>query len=118
MNNVFIIATGFLAGIFGGFLGVGGAVLMIPILVFFLGFSQKLAQGTTLAAMIPPIGLLAAVAYWKTGNVNIKAAIFLACGFFIGGWIGGNLVQNVPETIIRKVFAVFLIIVAIKMWLK
>ncbi|PIR16586.1 MAG: permease [Deltaproteobacteria bacterium CG11_big_fil_rev_8_21_14_0_20_49_13] len=118
MNSAIMVGTGFLAGVLGGFLGVGGAVLMIPVLVFFLGFSQKMAQGTTLAAMIPPIGLMAALMYWKAGNVDFKAAILLACGFFIGGWIGGTLVQEIPDGIIRKVFAIFLVIIAVKMWMK
>lgn len=116
MNSIFIVITGFAAGILGGFFGVGGAVLMIPILVFFLDFSQKLAQGTTLAAMIPPIGLMAAYAYWRAGNVNLKAALLLAAGFFVGGWISGYLVQGVSENILKKAFAVFLVIVAVKMW--
>jgi uncharacterized membrane protein YfcA len=116
MNSLLILITGFLAGMLGGFFGVGGAVLMIPVLVFFLGFSQKLAQGTTLAAMIPPIGLMATYAYWKAGHVDIKAAIFLAAGFFIGGWISGYLAQGFSEGVLKKGFAIFLAIVAVKMW--
>lgn len=111
------LLTGFAAGMMGGFLGIGGGVLMIPIMVFGLGFSQKLAQGTSIAAMIPPIGLMAAIAYWKAGNVDIKAAALIAAGFFIGGWIGGSIVQHVPELTVKRIFAVFLVLVAVKMWM-
>ncbi len=116
MNNIFIIATGFLAGILGGFFGIGGGIIIIPILIYLVGFSQHMAQGTTLAAMIPPIGLMAALAYYKAGNVNIKAAALIAAGFFIGGWISGTLVQHVPEGVLRRSFAILLLLVAVKMW--
>lgn len=116
MTTAFLL-TGLAAGVLGGFFGIGGGILMIPALVYLMGFSQKLAQGTTVAAMIPPIGLLAAVAYWRTGNVDIKAALLIAAGFFVGGWIGGSLVQYVPEVTLRKVFAILLVLVAVKMWI-
>jgi uncharacterized protein len=112
------LLMGLVGGIFGGFLGLGGGTLIIPGLIYFLGFNQKLAQGTSLAAMIPPIGILAALAYWKTGNVDIKAAGFIALGFIIGGFLGGTLVQYLPDATIKKIFAVFLIFIAIKMWIE
>lgn len=115
---VISILTGLLAGTLSGFLGIGGGILIIPMLIYFLGFSQKMAQGTTLAAMIPPIGLLAAVAYWRAGNINIKVAVLVAAGFLIGGWIGGTFVQYVPDLILKRVFAIFLVLVAVKMWLE
>ena len=66
--------------------------------------------------MIPPIGLLAAVAYWRSGQVNVKAAMLIAAGFFIGGWVGGSLVQYISELTLKRLFAVLLVVVAIKMW--
>lgn len=116
MNSIFIIATGFLAGVLGGFFGIGGGIIIIPVLVYFVGYSQHLAQGTTLAAMIPPIGLMAAIAYYKAGHVNFKAAALIAAGFFIGGWISGMFVQHVPEGVLRRSFAILLLLVAVKMW--
>jgi uncharacterized membrane protein YfcA len=113
-----LLLTGLLAGILGGFFGIGGGIIIIPVLIYFFGFAQHTAQGTTLAAMIPPIGLMAAYAYWRTGNVDIKAAALIAIGFFAGGWIGGSLVQYIPEVSLRKVFAVLLLLVAVKMWFK
>jgi hypothetical protein len=107
---------GLLAGTMSGLLGIGGAIIIIPALVYVFGFSQKLAQGTTLLLMIPPIGLLAALSYWKAGDVNIGAGIVIAAFFFVGGYLGGQIGITMNEAILRKAFAVFLIAVAIKMF--
>jgi len=116
MQISILALTGLAAGILSGFFGIGGGIIIIPALVYLVGFNQHLAQGTTLAAMIPPIGLMAAIAYWRAGNVNIKAAAIIAAGFFIGGWISGSAVQNVPETVLRRAFAAMLVLVAVKIW--
>ena len=97
MNIAIFLGTGLAAGILGGFFGIGGGVIIIPALIYLAKYSQHLAQGTTLAAMIPPIGLLAAAAYWRAGNVNLKAALLIAIGFFIGGWLGGTVVNLLLE---------------------
>ena len=107
---------GLLAGTMSGLLGIGGAVVIIPALVFVFGFTQKMAQGTTLLLMIPPIGLLAALSYYRAGDVNIKAAVVIAVFFFLGGWLGGKLGLTLDEAILRKVFAVFLVGIAVKMF--
>ena len=109
------VALGLLAGIASGFLGIGGGVVIIPILVYFFGLSQHEAQGTTLALMIPPIGLLAALKYYRDGNVDIRIAAFVCIGFFLGGLLGAYLVSPVPDHILRKVFGVFLFAIAVKM---
>ena len=111
-----LLLTGLTAGVLGGLFGIGGGIIMVPAMVLLLGFSQHMAQGTTLAAMIPPIGLMAAIAYWRAGHVDIKAAALIAAGFFIGGFLGGTLVQNVSEPFLRRAFAIVLILVAVKMW--
>ena len=115
MNISVYIALGLLAGICSGFLGIGGGTIIIPVLVYVFGLSQHQAQGTTLALMVPPIGLLAALKYYYEGNVNIQIAIFVCLGFFIGGLLGAYLVTPVPEPILKKVFGIFLIGVALKM---
>lgn len=112
-----LLLTGFLAGILGGFFGIGGGIIIIPILVYLFSFSQHAAQGTTLAAMIPPIGLMAAIAYWRAGHVDLKAAALIALGFFVGGWVGGTVVQYLPELMLRRAFSILLLLVAVKMWL-
>jgi uncharacterized membrane protein YfcA len=115
MSQFLYIALGLVAGVFSGMFGVGGATVIIPILVYFFGLSQHLAQGTTLAAMVPPIGLLAAMRYWQSGNVKIQIAGMICIGFFIGGWVGANFVQNVPEPVLKKMFGMFLLIVSLNM---
>jgi len=115
MNILLYIALGLLAGVCSGFLGIGGGTIIIPILVYFFGLTQHQAQGTTLALMVPPIGLLAALKYYYEGNVNLQIVLFVCLGFFIGGLLGAYLVTPVPDPILKKVFGMFLIGVALKM---
>lgn len=112
------IIIGLAGGVLSGLLGIGGAVLVIPALVFFYGFDQRLAQGTTLMMMIPPIGLLAALEYYNSGLVNLRAAIFMAIFFFIGGFIGAKFAVKIDPLILKRVFAVLLVIIAVRMWVK
>lgn len=109
---------GIIAGIVSGLLGIGGAVIIIPALVFFFGFNQDMAQGTTLALMIPPIGILAALEYYKTGYVNIKAALIIAIFFLIGGYFGAKIALKVDPLILRRIFAAFLLVIAVRMFFK
>ena len=115
--NIYLlyIALGLAAGVASGLLGIGGGTIIIPALVYIAGFTQHQAQGTTLALMVPPIGLLAAIKYYQAGNVDIKIAALICVGFFIGGLIGASFVTPIPEQILKKVFGVFLILVALKM---
>ncbi len=112
---ILYLVAGAIAGVFGGLLGIGGATIIVPVLVFFLGYTQHQAQGTTLAAMIPPIGLLAALRYYTQGNVNITAAVFIALGFFIGGYFGAVLADKVPDLLLKKMFGFFLIFIGVRM---
>jgi uncharacterized protein len=116
MSDIYIASIiGLLAGVVGGLLGIGGGIIMIPALIFFMGYSQLLAQGTTTAAMILPIGLLAAYAYYQKGYVNIPIALCIAAGFLIGGFFGGKLAIIIDPSLLKKIFAFFLIAVAVKM---
>ena len=112
---IILIIAGLLAGLLGGTLGVGGGIIVIPTLVLILGFSQHNAQGTALAFMLPPVTLLATLNYWKEGYVNWKFALILSLTFFIGAYLGSMISFNLPEKILRKVFGVFIIAVALKM---
>ncbi len=114
MQFLYII-LGILAGMFGGMFGIGGATVLIPALVFIFGLTQHQAQGTTLAAMVPPIGLLAALRYYYSGNVKLGMAGFICIGFFVGGLIGAHFAQNISEPVLKKMFGVFLLIVAVNM---
>lgn len=115
MSYVLYIILGLVAGIFGGMFGIGGGTILIPALVYIFGLTQHQSQGTTLAIMIPPIGLLAAWRYFQAGNVKIGIAGFVCLGFFIGGLIGANLIHNVSDPMLKKLFGIYLLIVSVQM---
>ena len=110
-----LMITGLAAGIMSGMVGIGGATIMIPALVL-LGFSQKMAQGTTLFIMLPPISLLAVMQYYKSGYIDIKIATIVAVFFFIGAFFGGKIAVSVNEVLLRRIFAGFLFAVSIRMF--
>ena len=110
---IFLIIIGLLAGILSGVVGVGGAIVIIPLLLI-LGLSQQEAQGTSLAVMLPPIGILAAVNYYKAGFVKWEYAIIIALTFLIGGYIGSKFAVSMDPQILKKCFGLVLLIVAIK----
>jgi uncharacterized membrane protein YfcA len=114
---VLLLAIGLVTGAVAGMLGVGGAIIMVPALVFIMGFSQYMAQGTSLAVMLPPIGIIAAYNYWKVGQVNIKYALILAAAFIIGSYFGSKFAVNLPQPVLKKIFGVLLLLVAAKMLL-
>ena len=107
------ILLGLAAGIFSGILGLGGGIIIIPALIYFFGMSQHQAQGTTLAMLLPPIGLLAVWVYYKQGYVDLKVAAILCLGFLIGGFFGAKLATELSEEALKKVFGVALLLVAV-----
>lgn len=114
--NIFISTLlGLVAGIFGGFFGIGGGSILIPGMIFLLGFTQHQAQGTTLAAMVPPIGLLAAIRYWQSGNVKLQVAVFICLGFFLGGWLGADFAHRIPDLLLKRLFGIFLLFISLRM---
>jgi uncharacterized membrane protein YfcA len=115
MIQIVYIILGIIAGIFGGMFGIGGGSILIPALVFLFGLTQHQAQGTTLAIMVPPIGLLAAMRYYYSGNVKLDIAGFVCLGFFVGGLVGAHFVQNVPDMLLKKIFGVFFLVIALRM---
>jgi uncharacterized protein len=110
-----LILIGLAAGTLGGMMGVGGAIIMIPAMVYFLGMSQHSAQGTSLAVMLPPVGFLAVYNYYKSGEINIKYAIVIGLAFVIGGYFGSKLSLKVPSDMLRKIFGVFMLLMAIQL---
>lgn len=115
MDIISFTVLGVLAGAVSGLVGIGGGIVVVPALVLLFGFSQHQAQGTTLAMMVPPIGLLAAWTYYKAGNADLKVAGFLCIGFFVGGLIGAKVAAGLPTGILKKVFGAFLLIVSLRM---
>jgi len=106
---------GLLAGVLSGLLGIGGGILLVPVLVLIAGMAQHKAQGTTLALMVPPIGILAAWTYYKEGNVDLKVAALICLGFFFGGLLGARLAGSVDAMLLKRLFGVALLIAALKM---
>jgi uncharacterized membrane protein YfcA len=116
INTVLILALiGLAAGTMGGMVGIGGGLIIVPAMVYLMGADQKTAQGTSIAIMLPPIGFFAAMNYYKEGYINIKYAAIIAFTFLLGGYIGSKLAIALPEALVKKVFAAFMIITAVKM---
>ncbi|MGH7177314.1 MAG: sulfite exporter TauE/SafE family protein [Tepidisphaeraceae bacterium] len=114
-----LLGVGLFVGIISSMVGIGGGTLVIPVLTAFFAFRHKLAVGTSLAMLLPPIGLFAVMKAYQAGNVSIPVAAMLALGFLLGGWIGGTIAnaQWMPESVLRKLFAVFLVYVGVTMWI-
>jgi len=113
---VTLILIGFFAGVLSGLVGVGGGIVIVPCLVFFLAFTQKMAQGTSLALLTLPVVILGMLQYYKEGHVDFRLVGFLALGFLVGGFFGGKLAVSIPENTLKKVFSIILFIVAIKLY--
>ena len=114
---IILLIIGAITGIMAGMLGIGGAIIMIPALVYLMGFSQQMAQGTSLAVMLPPIGIFAAYNYYKAGQANIKFALILAAAFIIGSFFGSKIALTIPQPLLKKIFGILLLLVAAKMLL-
>ncbi len=118
MHFAGLLILGLMGGMISGLLGIGGALLIVPALVYFFKMNQLQAQGTSLAMLLPPIGLMAFLEYYRKGNVDLKTAAFIAGGFFVGGFLGAYAAQYIPLNVLRKVFGVLLLIAAVDMIFK
>jgi uncharacterized membrane protein YfcA len=112
-----IILIGLAAGILGGMVGVGGGIVIVPALVYFLAFSQHEAQGNSLALMLFPVGILGVLNYYKKGYVDFRYAGLLAVGFVVGSYLGSRFSLSLPQLTVKKIFAVVMLLVALKMLL-
>jgi hypothetical protein len=115
MLYVIYILVGVIGGIFSGLFGIGGGAIMIPALVYFLGMTQHQAQGTCLAVLLPPIGILAVLRYYQEGYVNFVVALFIALGFVFGAYFGADVIQGVPGADLKRAFGVFMVLIGLKM---
>ena len=109
-----LLLIGVAAGMLSGFVGVGGGILIVPPLIFFLGYTQHMAQGTSLAMMVPPFGILAVYNYYKAGQVNLAAAGILCLTFFVGAYFGSKLSIPLDQRVVKKVFAVMMLLASVK----
>lgn len=115
MNQLICVLLGLVAGVLSGMFGIGGGTILIPALVYLLGLTQHQAQGTVLAVMVAPIGLLAAMRYYYNGNVKLGMAGFICIGFFVGAFVGAGLIQKMPDDNLRRIFGVFLAVIGATM---
>ena len=106
-----LVLVGVVVGLVSGVVGIGGGILFVPALVWLMGMSQHKAQGTSLGALLAPVGILAFLEYYRKGNADLRVAALLAVGFLVGGYFGAVGAQQVPEVWLRRVFAVTLIAV-------
>ena len=110
-----LVMIGLAAGILSGLVGVGGGIIVVPALVFFLGFTQYQAQGTSLGLLLLPVGILAVVNYYNKGHIDVRVVGVMAVAFILGGWLGSKLALAISEEAVKKVFAVILFYTAFKM---
>ena len=110
-----LLCIGLMAGILSGMVGVGGGIIIVPALVYFMSVSQHEAQGTSLAVLLLPVGIFAVINYYKAGYVDIQSTLIIASTFLIGGFIGSKIAISIDQNLIKKIFGIFLLLVAIKM---
>ena len=111
---IILVLIGLIAGLLSGIVGIGGGIIIVPALVYFVGFSQRQAQGTSLAILLLPIGLLAVMQFYKAGYVNTKATAVIALAFVIGSYFGSRIALTVPQESLKKIFALLLLVIAVK----
>jgi uncharacterized membrane protein YfcA len=110
-----LFAIGLIAGVLAGMFGIGGGLVIVPALLFFVKMNELEAIGTSLAALIPPVGLLGAIEYYRKGYINVRFAAFIALGLFVGAYFGAKISMPLSPLTLRRVYAAFLIVVAGRM---
>ena len=110
-----LIMVGLAAGVLSGLVGVGGGIIIVPSLIYFLGYSQREAQGTSLGLLLLPIGILAVINYYNKGLIDVKAVAVMTLAFVIGGWLGSKLAISISQEMLKKIFAIVLFYTAFRM---
>jgi uncharacterized protein len=111
------ILLGLVVGVLSGIVGIGGGILIVPGLVYLFHMNQHKAQGTSIAALLAPVGVLAFWEYHKAGNVDLKAGLLIALGFTLGGYFGGQWAQHIPELLLRRIFGTLVVMIGIRLLL-
>lgn len=114
-NVILFIIIGLVAGILSGLFGIGGGIIIVPALIYVCGFDQLKAQGTSLAILLPPVGILAFINYYKRGQVNVQAGILICVSLVIGSVFGSKIANNIPLSILKKAFGLLMILISLKM---
>jgi uncharacterized membrane protein YfcA len=112
---IIVIIIGLAAGMLGGMVGIGGGLVIVPALMYFLAFSQHQAQGTSLGLLVLPVAFLAVINYYKSGYVDFRVVGLLAIGFVVGSYFGSKMALSVPQLTLKRIFAIFMILIALKM---
>ena len=112
---IVLLLVGLFAGIASGLVGIGGGIIIVPALVYFLSMTQHQAQGVSIGMLLMPVGFLAAYNYYKAGNLNFKYSLIIGLTFIAGAWIGSKISLNIDQTMMRKIFGVFVLLMALKM---
>ncbi len=116
--TLIILLIGVGAGVLSGLFGIGGGTVIVPALILIARFDPVTATGTSLAALVLPVGILGAVEYYRNGHLDIRYALLIALGLFAGAWFGARIAQDLQPMVLRRLFAVFLVIVALRLWFK
>ena len=110
-----LVLVGLAAGVLSGLVGVGGGIIIVPALVYILGFTQHEAQGTSLGLLLLPVGIFAVLNYYKQGYIDMKVVAIMCVAFVIGGWVGSKVSLSLPQETVKKIFAVLMLLIAGKM---
>ncbi|OIR01161.1 sulfite exporter TauE/SafE [mine drainage metagenome] len=116
MMVVVLLLIGLFSGALSGMIGVGGGIVIVPALVFFLAFSQKEAQGTSLGILLLPVGILGVIQYYKQGQIDLRVVLIVSLAFLAGNYFGSKLALSLPDKTLKKIFAIILLIMAVKIF--
>ncbi|MEP6926937.1 MAG: sulfite exporter TauE/SafE family protein [Ginsengibacter sp.] len=112
---IILLIVGLAAGILGGLVGIGGGIIIVPALIYFLGFSQKEAQGTSLGILLLPVGILGVLQFYKAGYVDMRTVWLVSFGFLVGSYFGSKIALSLSQETVKKIFAILMILIALKM---